>query len=161
MLISVRWVLNNATYVLQWQWTSCVRVTCNAWKNAPWPVARSVATLRGQLYSYVSKNVKLQRQIFLSTSLHLIFLKHSCISVDPDQNCIAEWRNNAIKFSFCRCKDVLAQSAHEYYRCKKYFFITHGACAYAVKTLPVLFQQKNQLIEFRTTRWPTETSKKM
>ena len=36
------------------------------------------------------KNVKLQRRIFLSTSLHLIFLKHSCISVDPDQNYIAE-----------------------------------------------------------------------
>ena len=48
VLILVRWVLNNATYVLQWQWTSCVRVTCNAWKNAQWPVARSVATLRGR-----------------------------------------------------------------------------------------------------------------
>ena len=40
-------------------------------------------------YSYVSKNVKLQRRIFLSTSLHLIFLKHSCISVDPDQNIVS------------------------------------------------------------------------
>ena len=47
VLISVRWVLNNATYVLQWQWTSCVRVTCKAWRNAHWPIASSVAILRG------------------------------------------------------------------------------------------------------------------
>ena len=47
VLISVRWVLNNATYVLQWQWTSCVCVTCKAWRNAHWPIARSVAILRG------------------------------------------------------------------------------------------------------------------
>ena len=64
---------------------------------------------------------KLQRRVFLSTSLHLIFLKHSCISVYPDQNCIAEWRNNGIKFSFCRCKYVLAQSVHAYNCCKTYF----------------------------------------
>ena len=48
VFILVRWVLNNATYVLEWQWTPCVRVTWNAWKNAHWPVAWSVATLRGR-----------------------------------------------------------------------------------------------------------------
>ena len=43
----------------------------------------------------------------------------------------------------------------------RHIFITHGACVYDIKTLPVLFQQKHQLIEFRTTRQPTEISKKM
>ena len=27
---------------------------------------------------------------FLSTSLHFMFLKHSCISVDPDKNCMSK-----------------------------------------------------------------------
>ena len=49
-------------------------------------------TYIGLLYSCISKNVKLKRRIFLSASFHLIFLKHSCISVDPDKKCIAHHR---------------------------------------------------------------------
>ena len=49
--ILVRWVLNNATYVLQWQRTSCVRVTCNAWKNALWPVQGGWPLIEVKLYS--------------------------------------------------------------------------------------------------------------
>ena len=40
--------------------------------------------MRARRNSYVSKNVKVQRRIFLSASLHLIFLKHSCINVDGE-----------------------------------------------------------------------------
>ena len=43
----------------------------------------------------------------------------------------------------------------------RHIFHHSWRCAYAVKTLTVLFQQKNQLSEFRTTRRPTEISKKM
>ena len=75
-------------------------------------------------------------QHLFTSSLHLTFLKHSCINVDPDQNLsLIEWRNNGIKFSFCRCKYVLAQSVHAYNCCKTYF----SSLLDAVKTLPVLF----------------------
>ena len=48
-------------------------------------------------------------------------LLYQCRSGSKLCSCIAEWRDKGIKFSFCRCKYVLAQSAHAFNSCKTYF----------------------------------------
>ena len=40
-------------------------------------------------YSYVSKNVNSSDGFSYQHRFTCIFLKHSCINVDPDQNCIS------------------------------------------------------------------------